>query len=243
MAYIPRSSFIPKETSGAIPMQAKKRQTVHLFSLISTILLVCSLVGVGGIFLFKGFLNKQLDGAKVSLNAVSSNKDTQKKMEEIQLYDNRLTVAQSLLDNHIAPSRIFSLLEGSTKETIQFQSLEFTYDPGFEATLTLGGNTKEFSSVALQKMQFIKDELFSNFIVQGISSASEDSKTGKTGEVVSVGKVKFSVKGVFKQESMSYTGMSVDSGSVIEEIPESTPTVVEPFVPATPPETTNEVMP
>ena len=110
-----------------------------------------------------------------------------------------------MLDNHIAPSRIFKEIESSTKLTVQFESLDYAYDPGFEAMLTLTGNTEEFASVALQKMQFLKDSLFSDFTVSGITSVTEDADTKNTTESVD-GKVSFSVTGLFKSEVLNYTG-------------------------------------
>lgn len=202
MAYIPRSSLIPNEASGAIPVQMKKRRTIHAFGLIATIIFVLSLLGAIGIFVYKDYLGKQLESAKRDLSSVSSG-DSERKIEELQLYDDKLRIARNLLDNHIAPSLIFREIEDSTKETVQFSSLEYTYDPGFEAVLTLEGDTEAFTSVALQKMQILEDELFSDFVLQNITtregSESEDGTPTESG-------VTFRVTGVFDRDFLRYAG-------------------------------------
>lgn len=200
MAYIPRSSLIPTEASGAIPVQMKRRRTIHAFGLIATIIFVLSLLGAIGVFLYQNYLGKQLESAKTALGSVGNEEDA-RKIAEIRLYDEKLRIAQNLLDNHVAVSKVFEEIEDSTKETVQFRSLEFVHDPGFEAVLTLTGVTEEFSSVALQKMQILEDTIFSEFVLQDIST--EKSSESEDGRVIPGG-VSFRVTGVFDREFIKY---------------------------------------
>lgn len=216
MAYVPRSSFIPKEASGAIPMRVRRKRTIHVFSLLTTLLLLASLAGAVGVYLYQDFLENRLEAAKTALNE-ASDAENDAKIEEIRIYDNKLTIAHTLLDNHLAASFLFEELENSTKETVQFQSLEYTYDPGFEALLTLGGNTEEFTSLALQKMQFLEDTLFSDFVVGEISTSQD-----VTDEEIEVNRneesdVGFEVKGLFRKNLLEYTGESVTSNVTASE--------------------------
>ena len=210
MAYVPRSSFIPKEAGGAIPLQVRKRRTVHIFGFIATLVLVLAFLSAVGVYFYKNVLEGRLESAKAELNTMSS-VDNEDKIEEIRFYDTKLNIAHTLLDNHLATSLLFEELENSTKETVRFTTLDFTYDPGFEATLTLGGNTEEFAYVALQKMGYLEDGLFSEFVLQGVTAASEivdESKTTSKDETeeMSDGRVSFSVTGLFKKELLQYTG-------------------------------------
>lgn len=206
MAPNPRSSFIPKETSGVIPMQIKKRRSVHVFSMLSSVIFLASLVAAIGMFFYGGMLEKRLEESKVALSQVDEI-ENDRKIEEIRIYNEKLMIAEDLLDNHIAPSRIFEEIENSTKVTVQFDTLEYIYDPGFEAELTLAGNTAEFTGVALQKMQLLEDSLFSDFLVKDISTSQDsDAATGASSAQRPDGTVGFTVNGLFRKDVVEYTG-------------------------------------
>ncbi|HEU4677310.1 MAG TPA: hypothetical protein VFS75_01165 [Candidatus Paceibacterota bacterium] len=231
MAYIPRSSLIPNETASAIPVQMKKRRTIHAFGLAATLIFLLSLFCAVGIFLYKGVLEKRLEDAKQSLGAVSDG-GNQKKIDEIRLYNDRLRVARSLLDNHVATSRIFEEIENSTKKSVQYRSLEFVNDPGFEATLTLTGDTKEFSSIALQKMQILEDSLFSDFVLQDITTSKTAKAQGETATAPQAG-ISFKVVGVFKKDLISYgDDVPASEPAPQETAPSSAPEDVAPAVEA-----------
>ncbi len=227
MSYIPRSSLIPTETSGAIPLQIKKRRTLHIFGSFATLLFFLSLVASGGVFFYNDYLRKDLALAKEGLSTVSKI-DNEEKIEELRTYNERLNIGNSLLNNHIAASTIFSKLESSTKETVQFDSLEFTYDPGFGATLTLTGNTNEFSSLALQKMQFLDDTLFSEFVIKDVSTSDGDTNSDEsvtTDTETTKGKASFSISGRIRKGALDYTGDSGTKRSTIQT--ETNPVVSE----------------
>jgi hypothetical protein len=219
MAYIPRSSLIPNEASGAIPAQMKKRRTIHAFGLIATLIFILSLLSAIGVYVYKGVLDTRLAEAKTALTAVSSDDGNRKRLEEIQIYDNKLSVAKGLLDNHIAPSKIFEELEDSTKETVQFRALEFVYDPGFEAMLTLSGDTEELTSIALQKMQVLEDELFSDFVLQSITKSDKTSAEAEEEAILADG-ISFKIVGIFRKNLIEYSG-----GESREEVVEAPVTI------------------
>lgn len=231
MAYIPRSSF--GQASGVIPMQVKKKHTIRVVSLIGTILMSLAVLATAAAFFYKHYLNQQLLSVQTELNGLSD-ADNERKMLEIQVYDRKLSVAHSLLDNHVAPSRIFAEIEDLTKQTIQFQTLEYLYDPGFEAEITLGGDTRELTSVALQKMELLKENIFSNFIVSEISTtkimestdpediAQAKKDAEKNAEKAQSLGVQFEVVGIFEKDMVAYTGKTaIRQGSIlpVPEIP------------------------
>lgn len=213
MTYLPRSSFA--QGSEGIPTQVKKKQTIQIVGVLGTFMLIVSVLSVGGMYFYERHLNIQLGTLKAELDSFN-HEENENKMTEIKEYDEKLISARSLLDNHVAISRLFGIIGNSTKETIRFTSLEYTYDPGFEVELTLVGDTKELESVVLQKMQFIRDSLFSNFLVEDISVASADildSQNNRqpvsnvdTNAIEKLG-VGFSVKGVFEKNPIRYDGL------------------------------------
>ncbi len=169
MSYIPRSSF--GQAPGVIPMQIKKKHTIRIVSLLGTLLMSLAVLATVGAFIYKQYLDKQLLGVQSELNGLSDT-DNERKMKEIQVYDRKLSVAHRLLDNHLAPTRVLAEIEKFTKQTVRFQSFEYLYDPGFEAEVTLGGGTQALTSVALQKMELLKENVFSDFVLREITTAA-----------------------------------------------------------------------
>ncbi len=217
MAYIPRSSFIPKETNGAIPLKVKRKRTIHIFNLLATVVLVIAVLSVIGTYFYANVLTKRLDVAKEELSK-ANDVNNAKKMDEIREYDLKLSTAKKLLSNHISASQIFEEIENSTKETVRFSNFKYTYDPGYATKLELSGETETFASVALQKMQYIEDELFSDFSVKNISTSVEEvagSDDKKSDEDEKMAKVSFTVTGIFQKDLLRYTGSSTsETGDV-----------------------------
>lgn len=244
MAYIPRSSF--DQTPGAIPMQVKKKHSIRVFSLLSTIILVVTIATTAGLFLYKNQLEKKILSAQTTLNSASDS-TSEKKIHEIEVYDRKLTAAQSLLNNHIATTRLFNALEDSAKQTVRYTTLEYKYDPGFDAELTLGGDTREFESVALQKMQFLKDNVFSDYVVRDITSGSfnkplkdTSSRQETKGTSEELG-VEFKVVGVFKNSELKYSGGPYKESLPDAENTNSSSTQASGFNSRTPVTTTSNV--
>lgn len=191
-------------------MQIQKRRTVHVFNLIATLILVVSLVSAAGTFVYtEYYLKQQLDDAKTTLSEMSESENTQK-MEEIRRYDEQLKMAEMLVNNHLAVSTVFSVLESTTKSAVQFDSFALTYDPGAEVTLSLAGNADTLSSVARQKMQYLGETLFSEFVIQDIAlqpvtveaDASKSSKTAP--KATQEDRVGFSVTGLLRPSLLEY---------------------------------------
>lgn len=198
------------EAQSAIPLQVKRRRTIRVFNLITSTLLVFALLGTAGVFLYRDVVVKQREDARQKLDEMSAAQGDRNlnKIEEIRVYDNKLNIARTLIDNHLSPVALLTEIEKNTKATIQYTDLEYTYDPGYEAMLTLSGATEMLSSVALQKMQVLKDGLFSEFMLSDITMTT-DTLTGTVPADVATEEqppIGFQVKGVFKKSLIEYTG-------------------------------------
>ncbi|QQR64544.1 hypothetical protein IPH92_03190 [Candidatus Kaiserbacteria bacterium] len=213
MAYIPRSSF--GQAPSIIPMQVKKKHTIRIVNLLGTIMLSGVVISAVGVFVYKQYLNNQLQSVQSELNGLSGS-DNERKMKEIEVYDQKLTIAHGLLNNHLSTSKVLAEIENITKQTVRFKTFEYIYDPGYEAEVTLGGDTKALTSVALQKMELLKGSTFSDFVVRGITTEpianpnADDSKEVSKkeedkGAEKSLG-VGFEVVGIFLKDKVAYTG-------------------------------------
>lgn len=222
MKYIPSSSYASPGGTSAIPQMVQRRRTFHVFGFIATLLLLGSLASAGGVVFYKKELEKQLTEAQAGL-ASKSTVDNEKKIAEIGSFHLRLKTAELLLENHRAPSRLLAELEKITKKTVQFTSFNYSYDPGFDVTLELGGSTDELTSVALQKIKLLEDTIFTVFTVEGITSTLEapDATETDTQEGVEEQKIAFGVKGLLKDDVVLYNG----TASVFSSVPPATTSV------------------
>lgn len=218
-------------------MQLKKKHTIRVFSLLGTLLMVLSFIATAGVFFYKDHLEKQLAATQAELDTLSDS-DNERRMAEIETYDKKLSIAHNLLDNHIAVSRVFAKLENVTKQTVQFRSFEYLYDPGFEAELTLTGDTRELEYVALQKTQLFKDDIFSDFMVRNITAQAlmpeeEDTtqnntqRRGGEDDVASDLGVGFEVVGLFDMDALAFTGETLVQNAPTTVFTESTETTSE----------------
>ena len=226
MTYIPRSSSGKGGISSPIPKIVKKKRTFRIFGFLGSAVITVAVLGAGAVFFFKNISEGQLAEAKDSLTAVSSGGgDSKAKINEIRMYDEQLVIASKLLDNHLALSRLFDELGLNTKETIQYKTFSYEYDPGFEALLTLGGVTKEFTSVVLQKMQLDSiDSPFEVVIVSDVTKANTQ-EGGEDGEIIpslyEEGEVSFSVTGLLREARFSYDADTVSVFGTEEDIEEA----------------------
>ena len=212
MPYIPRSPI----TTGSIPKIVKKKHTFRVFGFIATLMILGSLASIIGTFAYKQYALSRLETTRQKLVEVSS-VDVTKDIEELTQFDKKLNIAQHLLDNHIAPSKIFKAIETTTKDTIQFTNLEYTYDPGFQALLELTAGTNELATVALQDIEFMKDTIFTEYDVREINAnVSIQDKPASSNDTSH--SITFNVKGAVEKKLFAYTGQqTIDSSEISNE--------------------------
>lgn len=206
---VPSPSYIPQQNrpSSAVPFSVKRKNNFRILNAIGSMAFIGVLLSAVGVFLYENYLNKQLSDAKTHFASLNT-ADVQSKMDTVRTYDRQLHEADMLLKNHISGSRIFDALETSTKETVKLGGIKFTYDPGHEAKITFDGGTKEFASVALQRMEYLKGTLFKDFtiadITTGIENSSDKSQQTDTNSGA-LEKVTFSIEGTFKKDILLYS--------------------------------------
>ncbi len=224
MADIGRSSFIPKETAGLTPSKIRRKRTFHVFGFIATSMLVSSLALAGGVYFLKSSAEKQLGEARQALNE-QKNLFKSEQITEVREFDRRLQVAEALLQNHIAPLKIFAALERDTKQSVQFTKFALEHTPTREMLLTLEGITPEFKSLALQELQFgentiLKEVTFSQVAINDeVEGVIGRMVAFSLGGVVDLGNVRYDGTPVFTPEPVAFTEtgdtLSVADGSPI----------------------------
>jgi hypothetical protein len=144
-------SFIPKKplTQAA----AKQKQHVSLFSLITTIIFITTLILCGVVYGMEYFLNKNIETKKVELKTEIA-KFEPALVNELSRLDARLNSAQELIDNHLSVQTLFNVIEANTLKGIRFTNFSFAYDPTGRPIITMGGEAQSFIAIALQEDQF-----------------------------------------------------------------------------------------
>jgi len=161
-----QSSFIPKKPIMTAPRTY--RAPLNIFSIISISLFVLAILGSGGVFLYQNYLNNQIAAASSSLHTEQDEFD-QSTIEQLARLDSRLTVAQSLLQKHVALSNFFSALEDVTLPTARFSDFAFSVGAQNALTVSMNGEAESFTSVALQSDALIGDTYFKNVMVSNFS--------------------------------------------------------------------------
>src|SRR5260221_50814 len=131
-----QTSFIPKK-----PIVASIDRTtsgVNIFGLLGTIILLASIGLAVGVFLYESYLNTSLANMKQSF-ALNEKAFDPSSISTLTALSQRLQVAQGLLQNHIAPSVLFDILEESTLKSVRFNSFSYTYVGLQKITLTMKG--------------------------------------------------------------------------------------------------------
>lgn len=163
-----KTSFIPKapiQTSQGKAGSGRK-DGVNFFMLIAVILfLVAALLG-GGVFAYKLTLKGTIESQLKTLDQARSAFEP-KFISEATRLNSRIVNANRLLNNHLAPSEIFHLLEDFTLQTVSFNKFEF--EDGEDGTIKIlaSGEGDSFRSIVLQSDKFgesgyMRDVLFSD---------------------------------------------------------------------------------
>ncbi|HEV7449023.1 MAG TPA: hypothetical protein VGP13_00580 [Candidatus Paceibacterota bacterium] len=168
------TSFIPKK-----PLVGEARTgggMGGLLNLLAILVFVVSLLAAGGAFAYGQYLNGAIADKDASLKKAEGAFDT-RSIQDLQRLDSRLTEAETLLANHVAPSGIFTFLSATTLERVQFTSLGLDVAGDGSAKLTMNGIADSFSTLALQSDEFSTAKVLKDVIFSGIT-------TDATGHVV-----------------------------------------------------------
>lgn len=163
-----QTSFIPKKPL-TISGSDSENQPLSVLSFISIVIFVGTLVSVGGVYLYKIYLENQKNKAEESLISIRSSFEPNT-IKELELFDKRTSVSKQLLASHTVMSPFFSALADSTLSAIQYT--KFTIDSTEKGvTVNMNGVTRNYKYIALQSQIFnnskntnFKNVVFSNLV-------------------------------------------------------------------------------
>ena len=168
------ASFIPKKNMDTVSARPGGHAT-GLLVLIAILIFVASVVAAGGVFAYDQILTQSIasKAASLALNQKAYDPDV---IDELSRVDTRITQAQTLLQNHVAPSAIFALLAQQTLDQVQFSSYSYDLSADGSAKISMNGIADSFSTVALQSDQFGASKVLKDVVFSGVTV---DAATGK----------------------------------------------------------------
>lgn len=164
-----KTSFMPKKPVAPQTGRVPRGGSVGLFFLLTLIVFLAAVVVSAGLFLYQLYLTNSIERKSDELERARASFDPAL-IQELTRLDTRIETAGSLLDNHIALTRLFAFLEENTLESVQFQNFRYTTLSDEGVTIAMSGKAKSFGAVALQSdvfgnSSFIRDPIFSNLNV------------------------------------------------------------------------------
>ncbi|MFC1720702.1 hypothetical protein ACFLY0_00690 [Patescibacteria group bacterium] len=160
----PQQSFVPKKPITA--QRKVKKASGGLFFGISLIIFILAAGSAGSVYFYELYLEKKVENMRTSLERAKEAFEPSLILE-LKNLDARIKSAENILNNHIAFSEFFTLLEKDTLKTVRFNNFDYSVDGTGEINIRLSGEAKSYSSVALQsdifgESKFIKNPIFSD---------------------------------------------------------------------------------
>ena len=162
-----RTSFVPKKTLLSKGSSQSGGSVMNPFLSLGVIIFFMTAALAGGAYLYKTLLQKQILTAKADL-VKAREAFEEKTILEWKRRDNRLNVANKLLNSHKVVSPVFSVFEESTLRTTRFMDFDFSLESSL--AIKMKGEGLTYSSVALlsdsiNKRREILNPIFSNLIL------------------------------------------------------------------------------
>ncbi|MEX0917639.1 MAG: hypothetical protein WDZ93_00620 [Candidatus Paceibacterota bacterium] len=156
------TSFIPKNSNRVRKPRTNKR--IYIFSYITYVLFFGTLLTLLGSYVYSVQVGKNLERQKQEL-ATKSETFSDVEIAYVRDLEKRLLVAERLVNESSAPSRLFDALEAVIADTVAV--VEFTYEREANSNfvLTFSGAMNEFDSAAFQRDLFAAAPALANATV------------------------------------------------------------------------------
>lgn len=206
-----QNSFIPKTDSFQTSGSSRKRSGGSYFILGSLgLVIVAGLLSVG-LFFYKQSVQSTLAEKQQELEQARSGFDAEL-IESLNDLDNRISTAKELLNEHIAFTPIFPIIESTTLTNVSFNTMEATYSENTESdadspsgnsgagsvTVNLSGVGPGYPTIAQQSSELADHDQIRNPVLSDFSLNNE-------------GNVEFSVQFTIPEEEILYTNTNISN--------------------------------
>lgn len=177
------TSFIPKQ-SAMQPRggKGKKKRTsrmtsvgMRVLSVVGLIVFLGSILAAGGSYLYQLWLEQSIDEKSTALAEARESFDPQL-IQELNRVDSRFQTAQKLLNQHVAFSEFFEVLEENTVENVQFESFSYQIESD-TAVISMEGRAQSFNTVSVQADRFERADGIENPMFTDLALDEEGNVT------------------------------------------------------------------
>lgn len=166
------TSFVPRPSSP----QRFRTDLTGAFGFFAYFVFGLSFLLAIGVFVYGRILAAEQASKDTALAAAVASIDSTTAEGFVRLHD-RLALSESLLDQHIAFSGFFALIDRILPTTVRFTSLHLSIDPTGVAQVEGSGTAKSFNALAAASAAFaadgnIKDAIFSSIKVNKDNSVT-----------------------------------------------------------------------
>jgi len=152
-----QTSFIPKKSvqDGSVRMSG------GLFHTLAVIIFSLAIVISVGVFAYEKLLGGKISRMEAELTAakVALQPDL---IKELSRADARFEAAEELIKNHTLFSSFFELLESITLQAVRFTSFTYMMNENGKVTVSMKGEARSYSTVALQSKVISENANFVN---------------------------------------------------------------------------------
>lgn len=162
-----QTSFIPKKPITETQSYAGGN-TVSIFSLLAILIFIVVALSSGAVYFWKNSLESQSADKSAQLKKAQASYEPAT-IQRLIRTDARIKSATEILSNHISPSLIFSVLEDNTLKNVRFKSFEYLASANGTVAISMKGQAKNFSTIALQSDVFAENKYIKNPILSDLS--------------------------------------------------------------------------
>ena len=174
MAQKGRTTFIPQ--GATVSNAPRKRRTFGVFTVLSVVIFLASLAGLGGAILYAQQVRRDIAELDVLIER-SEDAFNRPLLEEIARLDKKIESAREVLAGHISLLELFELIDGNTLHSVRFSA--FGFDTGTDGiyTVTMQGVGRDYTAIALQSDAFVQTRRLKNVVFDNLRLASDGTVT------------------------------------------------------------------
>jgi hypothetical protein len=159
------TSFVPRQTQPQGRQPRTRGQ--NLFLIAALFIGGLAVIAAIGTYLYDRYLLHTVE-AKAEELAIAQQSVDQEQVEEFVRLRDRLVYGETLLDNHVAVSKVLDVLEAQTLQTVRYTSLDLAVADDHTAQLEIEGTARNFNSLAAQSNSFASEKGIRRAIFSGI---------------------------------------------------------------------------
>ena len=189
------TSFVPKQPVRTV-RRPQARGPLSILAVAALVLIGASIVLAGLAFGYEFYLKQNKEEKTQELKVLQDSVEPQA-VEELARLSQRLVISRELLNNHVAVSAIFSMLERDTVQNLSFDDFEIQTAPSGDVEVTMEGLAASFNALAYQSVVFRDNPFLRNQIFEDITVTDD-------------GDVSFSFAGIVSSNLVRAKGGQVD---------------------------------